>query len=129
MPAQPRLGAEAEAEARAEMAGWDDAALIAKAAKEAGFADGIAAQQLLAERRLAADAKRQAELIAELRKPEWKRPSLWLAAVAAVTGCIAVYPQVQQWRGTPPAASVAPSPPPAAAAQPASQTGTAPQTR
>ena len=88
----PPMGEDAERRLRAKMANWDDSLLIAKTVKSPGLAEDIAARQILEERRRKAESDRHAAVLEELRKPQWKTPGFWLAAVAAVTGCISVYP-------------------------------------
>ena len=104
------MGEDEERRLRIEMADWDDARLIAKTLKAPGLADDIAARQILEERRRQLDSNLHTDVIGELRKPQWKTPNFWLAAIAAVTGCISAYPVLWPKQDTEPAAAV-PKPP------------------
>ena len=101
----PQMGEDAERKLRAELADWDESRLIAKTVKAPGLAEDIAARQILEERRRKAESGRHAAVLDELRKPQWKTPGFWLAAVAAVTGCISVYPILWPKTDTPPSAA------------------------
>ena len=115
MSRTPPMGEQAERELRAEMAAWDKDRLIAKIAKEPGFAAGIAAQQVLDERLARETEARHKDLLSEISKPQWKTPNFWLAAVAAVTGCISVYPVLWPKKDIQPSgANIQPTPPHAA---------------
>ena len=60
MTISPPMGAEAERRSRSEMADWTDSQLLTAIAKVPGLAAGIAAQQILAERKAQdRDAKHQ----------------------------------------------------------------------
>ena len=109
----PPMGEHEERRLRQEMADWDDDRLIAKTVKTPGLAEDIAARQILEERRRNAESSRHAEVLDELGKPQWKTPGFWLAAIAAVTGCISVYPILWPKTDTPPAVA---TPKPAASA-------------
>lgn len=86
------MGEQEEDRFRAEMADWDDARLVAKTIKSPGLAAGIAAQQILHERHQKISESRYAELLKEIKKPQWKTFNFWFAAVAAVTGCLSLFP-------------------------------------
>jgi hypothetical protein len=109
------IGEEAEHRSRSEMEDWSDSRLLAAAIKDPAVARGIAAQQILSARRETVEAARYDTLLNEITRPPWKTSGFWLAATAAVTGCISVYPILFPPKGTEqpavvqqPAASVPP---------------------
>lgn len=77
---------------REEMASHSDDRLELEAAKDPNTAWGIAAKLMLSERRAKAEQNRHAELINELRIPQWRTPNFWVSVVAALSGCIAAAP-------------------------------------
>lgn len=99
MSSAPPIGEHEERRLLGEMSAWEDSRLIAVTLKQPGLAAGIAAQQILDARKRALEIDRQFELLQELRRPQWKTPNFWLAAIAAITGCISVYPIL--WPGPP----------------------------
>lgn len=91
MSSLPPMGEHEEERLRAEMSDWSDSKLIAAEIKEAAYARGIAARAILNQRRHVKEDAKHAEVLKELKKPQWKTPNFWLAAVAAVASCISAY--------------------------------------
>ena len=99
----PPMGEHEERRLRAEMADWSDSKLTAAEIKEPAFARGIAAKQILGERRAKDAALKHAELLREIRNPHWSvTPSFVLLVVTSLLSLVAVVlaalalPQVQQ---------------------------------
>jgi hypothetical protein len=86
------MGEQEENRFRIEMSDWDDVRLVAKAIKSPGLAAGIAAQQILHERRQRISDSNYADLMKEIKRPQWKTFNFWFAAIAAITGCIQLFP-------------------------------------
>ena len=91
MTISPPMGAEAERRSRSEMADWTDSQLLTAIAKAPGLAAGIAAQQILEERKAQdRDAKHQ-QLLGEIRRPHWSvTPSFVLLVLTTLISLAAL---------------------------------------